>query len=113
MAYLHQGGIANMPRKSPYEIVLSATEKGELNRRARRYTLAYFLVQRAKIILLAAEGYSNNEIAKRVDTRREVVSFWRKRFFEQRLAGLDDRDRSGRPRVFPPRSHNGSQSSCL
>ena len=37
-----------------------------------------------------------------MDTRREVVSFWRKRFFDQRLAGFDDRDRSGRPRVFPP-----------
>jgi Winged helix-turn helix len=113
MAYLHLEGIANMPRKSPYGIVLSATEKAELDRRARRYTLAYFLVQRAKIILLAAEGWSNDEIARRLDTRREVVSFWRKRFFEERLAGLDDRDRSGRPRVFPPRSDHGSQSSRL
>jgi DNA-binding CsgD family transcriptional regulator len=102
-----------MPRKSPFEIVLSPTEKAELTQRARKYTLAYFLVQRAKIILLAAEGLSNSEIAKRLDTRREVVTFWRKRFLEKRLAGLDDRDRSGRPRVFPPRSHNGSQSSGL
>ena len=104
MAYLHRGGNANMPRKSPYEIALSGTEKTELNRMARKYTLAYFQVQRAKIILLAARGLANNEIAKRLDTRREVVSFWRKRFFEQRLAGLVDRDRPGRPRVFPPRS---------
>ena len=75
MAYLHLEGIANMPRKSPYEIVLSAIEKVELKRRARRYTLAYFLVQRAKIILLAAEGCSNDAIARRLDTRREVVCF--------------------------------------
>jgi DNA-binding NarL/FixJ family response regulator len=113
MAYLHPEGIANMPRKSPYKISLSATEKAELEQRARKYTLAYFLVQRAKIILLAAKGWSNYEIAQRLDTRREVVSFWRKRFFEERLAGLDDRDRSGRPRVFPPRSDHASQSPGL
>lgn len=102
-----------MPRKSPYKISLSASEKAELNRRARKYTLAYFHVQRAKIILLASQGLNNNEIAERLDTRREVVCFWRKRFFEQRLAGLEDRDRSGRPRVFPPRSGHGSQGSRL
>lgn len=91
-----------MPRKSPYEIVLSKTERNELDHRAKKYTLAYFLVQRAKIVLLAAEGVANNEIAERLDTRREVVCLWRKRFFEQRMAGLDDRDRSGRPPVFSP-----------
>jgi DNA-binding NarL/FixJ family response regulator len=79
-----------MPRKSPYEIVLSGAEQSELERRARKYTLAYFLVQRAKIVLLAHEGLRNNEIADRLDTRREVVCFWRKRFFDQRLAGLED-----------------------
>ena len=84
-----------MPRKSPYTILLSPSEKNELERRSRKYTLAYFLVQRAKIILLAYEGYSNKEIAERLDTRREVVCLWRKRFFEQRLAGLDERDRRG------------------
>jgi len=102
-----------MPRKSPYIICLSAGEKTELECRARKYTLAYYLVQRAKIILLAEEGLGNNEIAERLDTRREVVSFWRKRFFDQRLAGLDDLDRPGRPRVFPPGSGNGGKSSGL
>jgi len=91
-----------MPRTSPYTMVLSGAEKSELERRARKYTLAYYLVQRAKIVLLAHEGLGNNEIAERLDTRREVVCFCRKRFFDQRMAGLDDRDRPGRPRVFPP-----------
>lgn len=93
-----------MPRSSPYRIVLSDAERSELDRRAKKYTLAYFLVQRAKIVLLAQKGLGNNEIAERLDTRREVVCFWRKRFFDQRMAGLEDRDRPGRPRVFPPRS---------
>ncbi len=102
-----------MPRHSPYEIVLSDAERNELEHRARKYTLAYCLVQRAKIVLLAHEGLRNDEIAERLDTRREVVYFWRKRFFDQRMAGLDDRDRPGRPRVFPPRSGTGSESTRL
>lgn len=102
-----------MPRKSPYQIVLSDEEKAELNRTARKYTLAYFQVQRAKIVLLAAQGLGNDEIAHRLDTKREVVSFWRKRFFEQRLSGLADQDRPGRPRVFPPRSGDRGKSSRL
>ena len=97
-----------MPRQSPYTITLSKVEAKELNRQASKYTLPYFQVQRAKMILLAAEGLSNDEIASRLDTRREVVSLWRKRFFEERLAGLDERLRPGRPRVFPPRTDRSS-----
>jgi hypothetical protein len=66
------------------------------------YTLPYFQVQRAKMILLAADGLSNDQIAARLDTRREVVCFWRKRFSAERLAGLEERSRPGRPRTFSP-----------
>lgn len=92
-----------MPRKSPYDIVLSEKERNELSRRANKYTLPYFMVARAKIILLAAEGLENDEIAMRLNTPRKVVSIWRKRFFEERLSGLEERPRPGRPPVFPPR----------
>ena len=95
-----------MPRKSPYQIDLSAEEARELNRRAAKYTLPYFEVVRAKMILMAAAGVDNDEIAERLNTRREVVSQWRKRFFEKRLAGLEERVRPGRPRVFSPRAHS-------
>ncbi len=78
-----------MPRSSPYCITLSKAEFDELSRRAAKYTLSYFQVVRAKIVLLAAQGLSNYEIGARLDTRREIVSMWRKRFFEERLAGLD------------------------
>lgn len=94
-----------MPRKSPFRIVLSASEAAELRRRATKYTLPYFEVTRAKMILMAADGLDNDEIAARLDTRREVVSQWRKRFFKERLAGLEERVRPGRPRAFPPRAH--------
>jgi len=102
-----------MPRISPFTIVLSTAEERELLRRSARYTLPYFEVLRAKMILLAAEGLPNDQIAARLDTRREVVSMWRKRFFEDRLAGLLELPRPGRPRVFPPRTGGTGQSSRL
>ncbi len=91
-----------MPRKSPYVLDLTADQRRELEARARRYTLPYREVIRAKIVLMAAQGLDNDEIAARLDTRREIVSKWRKRFFEQGLAGLEERPRGGRPPVFPP-----------
>lgn len=93
-----------MPRKSPFAIILHTEERRELEARAAKYTLPYFQVIRARMILHAAEGLSNDEIAERLDTRREVVSLWRKRFFKGRLAGLEERPRPGRPRSFPPRT---------
>ena len=86
----------------PYLVVLSDEERRVLQHRARRYTLPYCEVVRARIVLLAARGFRNDEIAARLDTRREVVSKWRKRFCEDRLAGLEERPRTGRRPVFPP-----------
>jgi hypothetical protein len=97
-----------MPRASPFDINLSAAEERELRRRAAKYTLPYCEVLRARMVLLAAAGLSNDRIASRLDTRREVVSMWRKRFFEERLAGLDERSRPGRPPVFLPRTGRSS-----
>jgi transposase len=91
-----------MPRKSPYVIELSEQEREVLEVQARRYTLPYRDVVRAKIVLMAAEGLDNDEIASRLSTRREIVSKWRKRFFTERLGGLEERPRRGRPSVFPP-----------
>ncbi len=81
----------SMPRHSPFEICLTPDEGAELRRRARSRTLEYRKVIRAKMILLAAEGLGNDEIATRLETRREVVSRWRKRFYENRLPGLEKR----------------------
>ncbi len=92
-----------MPRTSPYVITLSREERRALEHRARQYTLPYFKVLRALIILAAAEGRRNDEIAAALSIGRDVVSLWRKRFFYERLPGLDERPRPGRPRAFPPR----------
>jgi len=96
-----------MPRTSPFSIVLSAGEKKELIRRGKIY-VAIFEVLRARMILHAADGLANDEIARRLDTRREVVSLWRKRFFTERLPGLQELPRPGRPRSFPPRSRGAN-----
>jgi transposase len=91
-----------MPRHSPHVIELSKQESDELELRARKYTSPYRDVIRAKIILLAAEGLSNDIIASRLDTPRQIVSKWRKRFFRKRLLGLDEQPRGGRPALFSP-----------
>jgi hypothetical protein len=94
-----------MPRKSPYEIALAPDERKILELRSRKYTLPYYAVLRARMILLAAEGQANDEIAASLSVGRDVVSLWRKRFYYERLAGLEERQRPGRPPVFPPRGH--------
>jgi transposase len=91
-----------MPRQSPYSIVLTKDERRRLERLARKYTSPYFEVVRARAVLLAMQGLENKEIAERLQLPRQVVSKWRKRFFEERLAGLQDRPRSGRPPSFSP-----------
>ena len=55
-----------MPRTSPYEIRLSPAEREELESLVRKYTAPYQEVIRAKIILMASEGYTNSEIAARM-----------------------------------------------
>lgn len=98
-----------MPRESPFQINLTPEEINLLESRARKYTLPYFEVLRAKMILLAAEGKSNDQIAAALSVGRDVVSLWRKRFFFERLPGLVERPRPGRPRVFPPRNRSAGQ----
>ena len=91
-----------MPRKSPFRIELTPAERNKLESIARKYTSPYYSVMRAKIVLLAAQDVDNDDIGRRLDVPREVVSKWRKRFFEERLAGLEDRPRRGRPPIFSP-----------
>jgi hypothetical protein len=102
-----------MPRHSPFAIRLSKYEREVLEGRARKYTLPYFEVLRAKMILLAAQGLPNDEIAAALSIGRDVVSQWRKRFFHDRLPGLEEHQRPGRPRVFPPRNQRPDQSHRL
>ena len=71
-------------------------------RRARAEKLPFQDVQRARIVLYAADGLHDTEIAVRLDTTAGIVGKWRKRFFTERLEGLKDKPRAGRPRRSPP-----------
>jgi hypothetical protein len=94
------GGVVS--RHSPYVIVLSAEDRERLEIVARKLTASQRDVQRARIVLGAADGLENVEIALRVGVDVNTVSKWRKRFFEEGMDGLVDGHRSGRPRTFPP-----------
>ena len=100
-----------MTRCSPYVIALSAEDRAVLEQRARAYTGPHHLVVRAKIVLLAADGWENTAIADRLDVPVQLVSKWRKRFFEEGLDGLKDRPRAGRPRAFPPGGGGAGQGA--
>lgn len=100
-----------VPRRSPYRIVLSETERRELERLANKYTAPYYLVVRAKLVLMAADGLDNKTIGERLSLPRQVVTKWRKRFFEERLAGLQDKPRPGRPPAFSPQRGRSGQGS--
>ena len=91
-----------MSRKSPFSILLSGAERRQLESQARKYTSSYYSVIRARIVLMAADGLANEEIGARLSVPRQVVSKWRKRFFDQRTAGLHDEPRTGRPPGFSP-----------
>jgi hypothetical protein len=93
-----------MPRKSPFDMRLSSEERQALEAIARKYTSPYCDVIRAKIILLADAGLANDIIASRLDTPRQIVSKWRKRFSLARMPGLQARPRGGRKARFSPQS---------
>jgi hypothetical protein len=91
-----------MPGRSPHEIALNDEERAELKHRAASYTRPHREVQRAKLVLMAAEGATNTEIGERLEMSRKAVGRWRKRFCEQGIEGIEDLKRTGRPRRFPP-----------
>ena len=88
-----------MPRGRHLEpIRLSPTERIRLQQWARRRKTAQGLALRARIVLAAAEGKSNMEVAEALRTTRLTVGKWRSSFLESRLDGLLDEPRPGAPR---------------
>jgi transposase len=89
-----------MPTPAAVEIVLSDEERVQLKSWERRRTSAQALAERSRIVLAAAEGLKNTEIAERLGVHRQSVTKWRNRFAEYRLDGLVDEPRPGRPRTI-------------
>src|SRR3954466_14060042 len=102
---------ANCGSVAAQALKISEVEERELRRRAGQYTRPHREVIRAKLVLLAAEGLSDVEIAARLDCTDRMVSKWRERFVSEGLAGLDERPRPGRPRSFPPRRDRRGQGA--
>ena len=75
-------------------------DREELSRLVRSSTVKAGLAQRARIVLLAADGEANVAIAERVGVSRPAVIDWRNRYAADGLAGLEDDPRSGRPRTI-------------
>jgi transposase len=89
-----------MPPNVAVGIELSDEERAQLEAWTRRRTSAQALAQRSRIVLLAAEGLKNTEIAERLAISRATAAIWRSRFAEHRLDGLLDEPRPGRPRTI-------------
>ena len=105
--------LLTMPRRSSHEIVLDGGERAELERIAGLLKAPFREVQRARIVLYTADGLRDVEIAQRLDCTPKTVAKWRRRFCEQRVAGLCDESRVGRPRRFPPGRDRPGQGDRL
>jgi transposase len=81
-------------------IVLTADERSTLDGWLRSSKTERRLVERARVVLLAAAGMASRAIGRELGCARGVVSKWRVRFAEDRLAGLADAPRSGKPRTY-------------
>src|SRR3954464_3471904 len=87
-----------MPSSLLAAVALSVDERAQLESWTRRRTSAQALALRSRIVLLAADGLRNTEIADRLGIHRNVAGKWRARFLAHRLDGLTDEPRPRRPR---------------
>jgi transposase len=81
-------------------LVLTEDERQTLQRWARRRTSAQALALRARIVLACAQGATNKAVAEQLGIWPQTVAKWRSRFVRERLEGLADEPRPGRPRTI-------------
>ena len=88
-----------MPRVAP-AIVLRPQDRAELQRLLRAPSTPQALVFRARLVLAAAEGLSNKQIAAGLRVTATTVGKWRTRFYVHGVAGLTDYEHPGRPTKY-------------
>ena len=89
--------------KNAPALTLRYGDKQKLKALTRKRNVLFRDTQRARMILLASEGYSNMEISRLTDVHRNQVIQWRERYKSEGINGLGDRARSGRPTVYQPK----------
>ena len=91
-----------MPHPGASALLLRVGDHDKLTAITRSGSVRASLAQRARIVLLAADGVQNSEIADRVGVSRPTVNRWRDRYEASGIDGLVDEERSGRPREIDP-----------
>nr|WP_232075885.1 IS630 family transposase [Phytohabitans suffuscus] len=86
-------------------MVIEPEHRGRLEALARSRTAPLREVQRARIVLAAADGVANAAIARDLQVKQNTVRTWRNRYAEHGMAGLSDRPRTGRPAIYGPDTH--------
>lgn len=81
-------------------LVLSEDARTDLVSIAHSRSMPHWLVQRSRIILMAADGESNTDIAEQLRLSKPTVGIWRRRYLEHGLQGLHDELKPGRPRTI-------------
>ena len=100
-------------RSSPFVISLSDQERSALEAVVAKRRSEQRMVVRSRIVLLAADGWTNAGIAERMGIALNTVIKWRKRFFEEGLEGLTERKRPGRRPKFSPLGRDHGQGAGM
>lgn len=92
--------MANATGRPTAPLVLSSDERDYLERQVRRHRVARSMSERCRIILRCADGFPSKVVAAKLGIHEHTVGKWRRRFLKDRIEGLLDETRPGRPRTI-------------
>jgi transposase len=92
--------MANATGRPIAPLVLSSDERAYLERQVRRHRVARSLSERCRVILRCADGVPSKSVASELGVHEHTVGKWRRRFLKDRIEGLLDEARPGRPRTI-------------